>query len=297
MNVLTEAQKSSYEDEGYLLLEGFVGDDWLDRLNRATAGFIEQSRELEASSARILVEPSHTQDNPRLRRIPHTVNAHPDYEAFGLEGPLIDIAEDLLGPNIRFHHSKLNFKWHSGGEAVEWHQDIQFWPHTNYSPLTIGVYLEDVTEDMGPMGIVRGSHKRELFELADEDGNWTGSINPRDLEGHRALIPEHSRLPAERVGTPAAAPPAYVCTGGCPPGHRTDGRGSAGQRHGPRRRDRGGSLRRRALPHAAGLQARRIQIHLLGTAAGTLSQVIAQTKTAATRSNNHALRSRHQSGA
>jgi len=182
MNVLSREQIAAYQDQGYLLLPGFIEQAWLERLNRATAEFIEASRDLTESSSRILVEPSHTREAPRLRRIPHTVATHPDFEEFGLSGPLINIAEDLLGPNIRFHHSKLNFKWHSGGEAVEWHQDIQFWPHTNYSPLTIGVYLEDVTDDMGPMGIVPGSHRRELFTLADESGGWTGAINSSDLE-------------------------------------------------------------------------------------------------------------------
>ena len=181
MKVLNEAQKAFFESEGYLLLPGLVSDEWLDKLNAATDRFIEQSRSLTESSSRILVEPSHEPDAPRLRRITHTVSADPDYEAFGLRGPLLDLAEDLLGPNIRFHHSKLNFKWHSGGEAVEWHQDIQFWPHTNYGPITIGVYLTDVTDEMGPMGIVPKSHRGELFHLADEDGNWTGSISDTDL--------------------------------------------------------------------------------------------------------------------
>ena len=44
-----------------------------------------------------------------------------------------------------------NFKWADGGEAVEWHQDIQR-PHTDFSPLTIGVYLDDVDAEMGLMG-------------------------------------------------------------------------------------------------------------------------------------------------
>lgn len=39
-------------------------------------------------------------------------------------------------------------------EQIHWHQDIQFWPHTNFTPLTIDVYLNDVTEIMGPMQIV-----------------------------------------------------------------------------------------------------------------------------------------------
>jgi hypothetical protein len=42
----------------------------------------------------------------------------------------VDLVADLLGPDLRFHSSKLNFKWSAGGDAVRWHQDIQAWPHT-----------------------------------------------------------------------------------------------------------------------------------------------------------------------
>ena len=97
-------------------------------------------------------------------------------------GPILDLAEDLLGPDVRFHHSKLNSKWAAGGEEVKWNQDIQFWPHTNYSPLTIGVYLQGVTDEMAPMGVLPGSHNRKLYGLADSDGNWTGALNADDLE-------------------------------------------------------------------------------------------------------------------
>ena len=55
--------------------------------------------------------------------------------------------------DVKFHHSKLNFKWGDGGE-IKWHQDIQFWPHTNYEVLALGVYLEDVDPTMAPMGII-----------------------------------------------------------------------------------------------------------------------------------------------
>ena len=54
---------------------------------------------------------------------------------------MADVAADIVGPDVKFHHSKLNFKWAEGGEEVKWHQDIQFWPHTNYSPATIGTLL------------------------------------------------------------------------------------------------------------------------------------------------------------
>lgn len=181
MRALSSNDVTFYERNGYLLLERFIDDDWLARLRAATERFVAESRTMVQSSARVLLEPSHRPDCPRLRRIPNPVCHDADFEAFGIRGPLLDIAEDLLGPDIRFHHSKLNFKWLDGGEAVEWHQDIQFWPHTNYSPLTIGVYLQDVTDEMGPMGVVPGSHQGEIFHLVNEQGAWNGAINSTDL--------------------------------------------------------------------------------------------------------------------
>jgi ectoine hydroxylase-related dioxygenase (phytanoyl-CoA dioxygenase family) len=92
-----------------------------------------------------------------------------------------DIIADLVGPDVKFHHSKLNFKWAEGGEEVKWHQDIQYWPHTNYSPLTIGTYLHDVGPDQGPLGVIPGSHKGELFDEYNDKGQWVGCLSDRDL--------------------------------------------------------------------------------------------------------------------
>ncbi len=63
---------------------------------------------------------------------------------------VIDLVVDVLGPDVRFHSSKLNFKWSEGGDAVRWHQDIQAWLHTHFSALTFGVYIEDTGPEQGP---------------------------------------------------------------------------------------------------------------------------------------------------
>jgi ectoine hydroxylase-related dioxygenase (phytanoyl-CoA dioxygenase family) len=189
-STLTPAQIADYADEGYLCLPGFLSADWLDRIEAAMDRFIEQSRALTQSSASILVEPGHTPEDPRLRRIPQTGAFDADFEAFGLSSPIVDIAEDLLGPDVRLHHSKLNFKWNDGGEVIKWHQDIQFWPHSNYSPLTIGVYLCDVDDAMGPMGVYAGSHTGPLFTLRDSAGEWTGALSDAEVA---ALDPDAIR--------------------------------------------------------------------------------------------------------
>jgi ectoine hydroxylase-related dioxygenase (phytanoyl-CoA dioxygenase family) len=63
---------------------------------------------------------------------------------------------------------------------VKWHQDIQFWPHTNYDLLTVGVFLEDVEPGMGEVGFVPGSHDGPLFDLYDGD-RWVGALDDADV--------------------------------------------------------------------------------------------------------------------
>ena len=179
--VLTAAQREAYFRDGYLLIERFVPDDWLTTLRALSGRFIEESRSQTESDEKFDLEADHCAAAPRLRRLTQPVRHHPDYWRFASASCITDLAEDLLGPDVMFHHSKLNFKWSGGGEEVKWHQDIQYWPHTNYSVLTIGVYLEDVDETMGPMGVIPGCHEGELFDLYDGTGNWTGAIGDRDL--------------------------------------------------------------------------------------------------------------------
>ncbi len=65
---------------------------------------------------------------------------------------------------------------------VKWHQDIPAWPHTNYSPVTLGVYLCDVPAEQGPLTCVAGSHQGPIFEHRDDSGAWTGAIRDGDME-------------------------------------------------------------------------------------------------------------------
>ncbi|MGF1598028.1 MAG: phytanoyl-CoA dioxygenase family protein [Acidimicrobiales bacterium] len=179
--MLSPTQRQQYDDDGYLLLEAAVDDRWLGELRAAAAEFVETSRQLTESSRAIDVEPGHRADAPRLRRLVSPVDHHEVFRRFILDGPPAQLAMELLGAPVRFHHSKLNYKWSDGGDEVRWHQDIQFWPHTDFSPLTIGVYLTDVDPDMGPMGVVPGSHRGPLHDLYGPDGAWAGAMGDDDV--------------------------------------------------------------------------------------------------------------------
>lgn len=196
--VLTQEQRHFYFDNGYLLVESIVPDDWVERLLAVTNEMVDHSRSIEKSDAIFDLEPGHTADEPRLRRLTSPVEQHPTYWEFASQSIVADIAADLVGPNVKFHHSKLNFKWARGGEEVKWHQDITYWPHTNYTPLTIGTYLHDVGDDQGPLGAIAGSHNGRLFDQYS-NGNWVGCLSENDARGIDADKVEYLPGPAGSV--------------------------------------------------------------------------------------------------
>ena len=141
--VLTQAQREAYFNDGFLLVEKAISDDWLKKLRAATDELVERSRKVTKSDPVFDLEPAHRADKPRLRRVSNPVEQHPVFWEYCLNSVMADIVSDVVGPDVKFHHSKLNFKWQNGGEEVKWHYDISFYPHTNYSPLTVGTYLYD----------------------------------------------------------------------------------------------------------------------------------------------------------
>ena len=178
--VLTQTPREFYFAHGYLLLEGLIDPAWLDRLRAVTASFVERSRSAGPEDGTFDLAPGHRPAQPRLRRVNTPDQRHEAYWAFA-RGVVADVAADLVGRNVVFHHSKLNFKWNDGADGVGWHQDIPFYPHSNYSPLTIGLYLADTEISHGPVAVIDGSHEGPLYDHYDAAGRWAGCLSAADV--------------------------------------------------------------------------------------------------------------------
>jgi ectoine hydroxylase len=179
--VLDQGERERYFADGFLTVPGYVGGASLDRLRAVVAAKIEESRALIASNDQFDLAPDHCAEKPNIRRLRKAVDQHPELWTFAQDAGVVDLVADLLGPDVRFHSSKLNFKWSDGGDAVRWHQDIQAWPHTSFSVLTFGVYLDDTGPEQGPLTALPGTHRGALFDQFDDDGRWTGAIAARDV--------------------------------------------------------------------------------------------------------------------
>src|SRR4030088_1411680 len=118
--VLSEAQREHYQRSGWGGGPGLVDSEWLERLRGVTDEFVDASRALTESNILYELDVGHSADEPRLRRLSAPTDLHETYWEFASQSVITDVAVDLLGPNVKFHHSKLNFKAPRGGEEAKW---------------------------------------------------------------------------------------------------------------------------------------------------------------------------------
>jgi ectoine hydroxylase len=181
--VLSSAQREAYFADGFLATGPVIPQAWMDRLCETSERLLEESRRVTASNEAYDIGPEHSAGKPHVRRLRKLVDRDPVFWDFASaeDSPLPDIAADLVGPNVMFHSAKLNYKWPGGGEVVKWHQDITAWPHTNYSLVTLGINLGEVTPEHGPLICIPGSHDGPLYFHTDSAGTWTGAVADDDL--------------------------------------------------------------------------------------------------------------------
>ncbi|QJF49961.1 phytanoyl-CoA dioxygenase family protein [Roseobacter ponti] len=176
---LTPQQIAHYREHGYLVLENRIPPEWLEKIYAEIARFEKEAAGMTASNDRLDLEDSHTQQNPRLRRIklPHTISGA--MRKLMYSDLILAPARDLIGPDLRLHTTKLNMKSAGYGAAVEWHQDYAFYPHTNDDILAIGVILDDMAPENGPLMVYPGSHKGPVFDH-HTDGVFAGAMLPEE---------------------------------------------------------------------------------------------------------------------
>jgi ectoine hydroxylase-related dioxygenase (phytanoyl-CoA dioxygenase family) len=155
----------------------------LEPLRQQHQQWIDESRAhdgpfgaMQDGRPRFDVEPGHSAAAPALRRVASPEEISAAYLQLIESGPMLDAVADLLGDDLRFHHAKLNSKLPGSGTAVKWHQDFTFDPHSNDDCITAILFLDDIDSDIGPLRVVRGSHRGELYSLW-QDGRFSGAVD------------------------------------------------------------------------------------------------------------------------
>ena len=189
--MLTQTQKDEHDRVGAIVVPDVLSPAEVAELRAVTDGFVERARAITAHDAIYDLEDSHSPAQPRVRRIkaPHLHDAA--YAALVRHPKIVAVLQDLWGPDIRFDTAKLNLKSAGFGAAVEWHQDWAFYPHTNDDLAAVGVMMDDMELENGPLLIIPGSHKDPVVhDHHGEDGRFCGAMDPAKKEvDYGAAVP------------------------------------------------------------------------------------------------------------
>lgn len=179
--VLSKDEINFYNDQGYLLVEDVISENQHKEMLALVDGFFEKSKMIRENDNIFDLEDGHSSDNPRLKRIKQPHQHSQFFWDIIKESKIEEILRDLLGDNVSLKTSKLNTKAPGGGAAVEWHQDWAFYPHTNDNVLALGLMLNDVDIDNGPLMVIPESHKGPVLSHFN-NGVFCGAIDPDDSD-------------------------------------------------------------------------------------------------------------------
>lgn len=86
---------------------------------------------------------------------------------------ILDLAQDLIGPNLMLFHDQALFKPARTGGPVFWHQDNAYWQCRPATLVSCWITLDDADRENGAMRFIPGSHLRPLWH---ERSEGTGAL-------------------------------------------------------------------------------------------------------------------------
>ncbi len=184
--MLTREQIDFYHENGYLGVDGVLSSDEVAELQQVTDDFVRKSARVTEHTAVFDLEPGHTPESPKLRRLKDPIVQHEVYNRNLSHPGIVAIVQQLIGPDVRSNGNKLNMKSPEYGSPVEWHQDWAFYPHTNDDILAVGVCMDDMMYENGCLLVIPGSHKGPIL-THHQNGRFAGAVTEEVTNGDKAV--------------------------------------------------------------------------------------------------------------
>ena len=185
--------KKHFEEKGYAIREKIFSNGDLKIFNAEFDAILNQ---LIHSGENINAKWESSLTNhiePKNSKVIHTHNVQ-SYSSIFLtmmqNTTLLDLIEEIIGPNIIMHHSKLFYKPPHQGSAFPLHQDWSYFPTKNNSMIAAVIHLSESTPENGCIRIVPGSHKIGKLEKSDGHTHIPKIHDEHELEEAEPIIGE-----------------------------------------------------------------------------------------------------------
>jgi len=147
---LSESEIDHYREQGYVIPKFRLPDELLTRLraalDRLLATYTDVAQE-DIANPHMLSPTQGPEMNPFM-----TAARHPQ---------LLDMLEQLIGPDIVLWITRVLCKPASKGREVPWHQDGEYWPMRPLATCSVWIALDPVSTSNGCMRFIPGSHRQQ----------------------------------------------------------------------------------------------------------------------------------------
>lgn len=185
---LTPDQIAAYEADGCLVVEDVVTPEELTSMQAQVAAWAgeavkrgENFGETVDGRHRFDLAPAAGGSPATLRRVNNPAEVSDAYMQVMASSRMTEMVADLIGPDVKHHHTKINLKLPGTATEVGFHQDFPYTPHSNTDVVTALLMLDDMTAENGCLEVVPGSHKRGQISLY-QDEKFTGTISDDEIE-------------------------------------------------------------------------------------------------------------------
>ncbi len=182
--MVTDEQVRAFREDGFTVCEDFLSQTEVDALLQEADGAIEGNTLATHDAERMEMEPEQPPDGGAVRRLYEPCTYYPVSRALSEMDKLLDSVQQLFGPNLLFHYSKLNMKPAKVGSVVEWHQDLSYYPMTNRDSLAVLFYLDDTDATNGALKLIPKRHEAPLMQHTREgffQGRVTEPVDESDV--------------------------------------------------------------------------------------------------------------------
>lgn len=173
--MLKDTQVTAFQRDGFAVCESFLTPGEVADLLAEADAAIAGNTLAEHNADRMEMEPEQAPHGTAVRRLYEPCTYYPVSRALSESTKLLDSVEQLFGPDLLFHYSKLNMKPAKVGSVVEWHQDLCYYPMTNRDSLAVLFYLDDTDADNGALKLLPGRHQSALMQHT-RDGYFQGRV-------------------------------------------------------------------------------------------------------------------------
>lgn len=149
---LTPDQQVFYREQGYIHLPGFLSPD-------EAASYRAEVHAIAASQGPSDATWASVKGQTQLTHCHDVQFRSAAFTRLLVDQRLTGVAQDIIGPNVQLHHTKMFVKPPEKGSPFPMHQDFPYFPHRDHSMIAVILHFDDAPEEKGCLRVYPGSHK------------------------------------------------------------------------------------------------------------------------------------------